>query len=152
MLSSMSFKDGSYLELDPLKTIPTVNITLKFVTRKQSGVVLYTGESEHLAVELFKGRIRISLDVGNYPVSTMFSYETVSDGRYHHLELILAKKNFTMRVDGGQHRTIVNEGVKEYLETKSSLFVGGLSPEAANSAVRNWQIWNSSSLEGLLLA
>ena len=108
------------------------------------------GENQHLAIELFKGRIRISLDVGNYPVSTMFSYETVSDGRYHHLEFVLVKKNFTMRVDGGQQRTIVNEGVKEFLETKSSLFIGGLSPELANSAVRNWQIWNSSSLEGMI--
>src|ERR1700722_12373673 len=148
MLASISFREGSYLELEPLKTIPDVNLTLKFVTKKESGVVLYWGEGQHLAVELFKGRIRISLDVGNYPVSTMFSYEMVSDGRYHHLEFLLVKKNFTMRVDGGQHRTIVNEGSREYLETKSSLFIGGMPEEVANNAVKNWQIWNSSSLEG----
>ena len=38
---------------------------------------MYEGEKniffrEHLAVELFHGRIRVSLDVGNFPVSTMF--------------------------------------------------------------------------------
>ncbi len=44
--------------------------------------MLYTGESQHLAVELFRGRIRVSYDVGNYPVSTMFSYELVADGKY----------------------------------------------------------------------
>ncbi|CAG2114694.1 unnamed protein product [Medioppia subpectinata] len=150
MMSSISFREGSYLELDPLKTIPDVNLTLKFVTRKESGVVLYWGESQHLAVELFKGRIRISLDVGNYPVSTMFSYEMVSDGRYHQIEFLLVKKNITMRVDGGQQRTIVNEGSKEYLECKSSLYIGGMPEKVANNALKNWQIWNSSSLEGCM--
>jgi slit protein 2 len=149
MLSSISFREGSYLEFDPLKTIPAVNITLKFATKKQSGVILYNGDGQHLAVELFKGRIRISLDVGNYPVSTMFSYETVSDGRYHEVEFVLIKKNFTMRVDRGMTRTIINEGPKEYLETKSSLFIGGVPEDVANNAYKNWHIWNSSSLEGM---
>ena len=29
-------------------------------------------EQQHLAVEVFKGRLRISYDVGNHPASTMF--------------------------------------------------------------------------------
>ncbi|KAJ9579590.1 hypothetical protein L9F63_004775, partial [Diploptera punctata] len=39
---------------------------------QENGVLLYDGQSEHLAVELFNGRIRVSYDVGNYPVSTMY--------------------------------------------------------------------------------
>src|SRR5699024_11021444 len=129
-LSSINFRNGSYLEFEPIKTKPSLNITLKFVTKKQNGVLMYFGEQQHLAVELFKGRIRISLDVGNYHVSTMFSYETVSDGAYHHVQFELVKKNFTMRVDGVFPRTIVNEGVREYLEIQnSSLFVGGVPDE-----------------------
>lgn len=110
--------------------------------------MLYNGESQHLAVELFRGRIRVSYDVGNYPVSTMFSYETVSDGNPHTVELMLVKKNFTMRVDNGTSRTIVNEGVKEYLEVKSPLFVGGVSEEAAGNALRQWHLRNASSFDG----
>ena len=64
-------------------------------------------------MELFRGRIRVSYDVGNQPVSTMFSYEILSDGRYHRVELIAVKKNFTLRVDGGLARSIVNDGKNE---------------------------------------
>ena len=32
-------------------------------------------------------------DVGNYPVSTMFSYELVADGNYHTVEILAIKKN-----------------------------------------------------------
>lgn len=41
-------------------------------------VLLYDGQNEHLAVELFNGRIRVSYDVGNHPVSTMYSFEVKS--------------------------------------------------------------------------
>lgn len=121
---------------------------MKFATTKQSGVILYQGDQEHVAIELFKGRIRISLDVGNYPVSTMFSYETVNDGKYHSVEFLLIKKNFTMRVDGGSPRTIINEGIREYLDVKTPLFIGGLPDDAAQKAFKQWHIWNASSLEG----
>ena len=43
-------------------------MTLTFATEQQNGVLLYTGDKQHLAVELFRGRIRVSYDVGNYPV------------------------------------------------------------------------------------
>lgn len=62
----------SYVELEPLHTKPEANVTVVFSTTQLNGVILYDGVSEHLAVELFNGRIRISYDVGNYPVSTMF--------------------------------------------------------------------------------
>jgi slit protein 2 len=45
-----------------------------FATEQDNGVLLYDGQSEHLAVELFNGRIRVSYDVGNYPVSTMYRH------------------------------------------------------------------------------
>lgn len=46
----------------------------------------------------------MSYDVGNYPVSTMFSYELLADGHYHTVELLAVKKNFTLRVDNGLAR------------------------------------------------
>lgn len=34
----------------------------------------------------------------------------VSDGAYHKAELLAVKKNFTLRVDDGPARSIINEG------------------------------------------
>ena len=58
-----------------LKTKPEANITMIFSTEEENGILVYNGESQHIAVELFRGRVRVSYDVGNYPVSNMFRYE-----------------------------------------------------------------------------
>ncbi|RWS18005.1 protein slit-like protein [Dinothrombium tinctorium] len=150
LLASVSFNEGSYLAFDPLSTKPIANVTLSFATKKENGVLLYFGENEHLAIELFRGRIRVSLDVGNYPVSTMFSYEEVSDGKYHTLKFLLVKKNFTLQVDDGMVRTIVNEGSKEFLEVQKPLYIGGLPKTLSTSALQKYHIWNDSSFEGCM--
>lgn len=72
-LTSLSFiHNTSFVELEPLRTKPEANVTIVFATTQENGVLLYDGYQEHLAVELFNGRIRVSYDVGNYPVSTMY--------------------------------------------------------------------------------
>lgn len=148
-LTSFSFRDPSaFIELDPLETKPEANITVTLATTYQNGVLLYNGESQHLAVELFNGRIRVSYDVGNYPVSTMFSFEQIADGNFHKVELLAQKKNFTLRINGGISRSIINEGEKEYLELKSPLFIGGLPPEVSSTALKLWHVRNSSSFNG----
>ncbi|KAI9562208.1 hypothetical protein GHT06_013173 [Daphnia sinensis] len=150
-LTSVSFaQNGSYIEMPSLKTKPEANITMIFSTEEENGILIYNGESQHIAVELFRGRIRVSYDVGNYPVSNMFSYETVSDGRYHTVELLSQKKNFTLRVDQGNARSMINEGEHEYLRLSTPLFIGGLPNEAAEKAVRQWQLRNTTSFRGCI--
>ena len=61
-----------YIQLDPLFTQRALNLTVVFKTKERSGVLLYHGDKDHLAVELFHGRVRVSLNVGNDPASTMF--------------------------------------------------------------------------------
>ena len=39
----------------------------------------------------------------------------MADGEYHHMEILAVKKNFTLKVDGGLARSIINEGKNEYL-------------------------------------
>lgn len=52
-----------------------LNLTMHFTTAKPNGILLYMGEGkEHLAVELFQRRIRISFDCGNKPTSVMFRF------------------------------------------------------------------------------
>ena len=70
-----------YIQLDPLYTSRPLNLTLVVKTRESAGVLLYHGNSDHLAVELFHGRVRVSLNVGNPPASTMFSYAVLNDDK-----------------------------------------------------------------------
>lgn len=72
-LTSLSFThNNSYVELEPLRTKPEANVTIVFATSQENGILMYDGTDEHLAVELFSGRIRVSYNVGNDPVSTMY--------------------------------------------------------------------------------
>ena len=70
-----------YLQLDPLYTSRPLNLTLVVKTTEAAGMLLYHGDTDHLAVELFHGRVRVSLDVGNPPASTMFSYAVLNDDK-----------------------------------------------------------------------
>ncbi|CAN8023631.1 unnamed protein product [Ixodes persulcatus] len=149
-VSSLNFREDSYLEYPSLQTKPTANITLKLATRQQHGVIAYHGDTHHLAVELFQGRIRVSYDVGNYPVSNMFSFETLPDGDYHTVSILLLKKNVTLSVDGGVSRSIVNEGPREYLQVAAPLYIGGLPQEVASVALKHWHLRNASSFLGCM--
>ncbi|KAL4711335.1 hypothetical protein ACJJTC_019176 [Scirpophaga incertulas] len=150
-LTSLTFNhNDSWVELEPLRTVPQANVTLVFSTVQQHGVLLYFGDHEHLAVELFNGRVRVSYDVGNHPTSTMYSFEMVSDGKYHKVELLAVKKNFTLRVDDGPARSIINEGNKEYLRLGAATYVGGVPSEAARQAFSRWHLRNVTSFKGCL--
>ena len=90
----------------------------------------------------------MSYDVGNYPVSTMFSYELVADGNYHTVEILAIKKNFTLRVDGGLARSIVNEGPNEFLNVRSPLYIAGVPEDAGTKAWKQWHLRNTTSFIG----
>ncbi|XP_063543751.1 protein slit isoform X1 [Cydia strobilella] len=148
-LTSLTFNhNDSLVELEPLRTAPQANVTLVFSTTQHHGVLMYFGDNEHLAVELFNGRIRISYDVGNHPTSTMYSFEMVSDGAYHKAELVAVKKNFTLRVDDGPARSIINEGNKEYLRLERPMYIGGVPEDVARDAFSKWHLRNITSFKG----
>ncbi|XP_068626115.1 protein slit [Battus philenor] len=150
-LTSLTFSyNDSLVELEPLRTSPQANVTLVFSTTQHHGVLMYFGDNEHLAAELFNGRIRISYDVGNHPTSTMYSFEMVSDGGYHKAELLAVKKNFTLRVDDGPARSIINEGTKEYLRLERPMFLGGVPEDVAKDAFGKWHLRNITSFKGCL--
>jgi len=150
-LTSLSFlHNTSFVELEPLNVVPAANVTITFATEQQDGVLLYYGDNQHLAVELFKGRIRVSYDVGNNPVSTMFSYEILNDGKYHTVQLLSVMKNFTLVVDGGMARSIVNEGDNDYLKVHTSMFLAGLSESKGEKALKLWHLRNATSFNGCL--
>ena len=119
---------------------------------------------------MFRGRIRVSYDVGNNPVSTMFSYEILNDGQYHTVQvlyctvlyctilhctilyhtvqLLSVSKNFTLRVDGGMARSIVNEGDNDYLAVHTSMFLAGVAETTGEKALKLWHLRNATSFNG----
>ena len=61
------------------------------------GIFFVSGDYQHLAVELFRGRIRVSYDVGNNPVSTMFrsvfaNERTGNNNKYSDLSIGILRK------------------------------------------------------------
>lgn len=66
------------------------------------------------------------------------------------VELLANKKNFTLRVDRGQARSIINEGTKEYLKLVSPMFLGGLPAEPAQQAYKQWHLRNLTSFKGCM--
>lgn len=74
----------------------------------------------------------------------------MNDGNWHSIELLTVKQNFTMRIDRGTARSIVNDGVNEYLQLSAPLFIGGLPKEAAESANKRWHLRDTGSFNGNL--
>ncbi|XP_030754149.1 protein slit-like, partial [Sitophilus oryzae] len=131
-LTSLSFThNNSYVELEPLRTKPEANVTIVFSTTNENGVLMYDGQNEHLAVELFI--LRWS-----------------PDGQYHTAELIAIKKNFTLRVDRGLARSIINDGSKDYLKLTTPMYLGGIPPEPGEHAYTDWHLRNLTSFNGCM--
>ncbi|XP_070540032.1 slit homolog 2 protein-like [Ptychodera flava] len=151
MITSVTFtQKDSYVQYHKLVNKPKANITMIFATTQENGILLFNGLMDHIAVELFYGRVRVSYDVGNHPVSTMFSNEKINDGRFHMLEIILIKKNVTMRIDDGVPRTVVNHGDNEFLNVETPLYIGGLPEEVNSFAVRQLHVRNGTSFNGCM--
>lgn len=72
----------------------------------------------------------------------------VSDGQYHIAELLAIKKNFTLRVDRGLARSIINEGSKDYLRLNTPMYLGGIPPEPGQQAFTLWHLRNLTSFNG----
>ena len=66
------------------------------------------------------------------------------------VELLAIKKNFTLRVDRGLARSIINEGSKEYLKLQTPMFLGGLPAEPAQQAYKQWHLRNLTSFKGCM--
>ena len=76
------------------------------------------------------------------------SYEVIGDGRSHTIELLLDHKRLTLRVDGGQTRSIVNDGAQQYMRVNAPLYVGGLPREVGVNAYSQWHLRDIASFGG----
>uniref|UniRef100_A0A8C2GVX1 Slit homolog 1 protein n=1 Tax=Cyprinus carpio TaxID=7962 RepID=A0A8C2GVX1_CYPCA len=67
----------SFLQIPSNLITEQANISLQIATDEDNGVLLYKGDSEHIAVELYRGRLRVSYDSGSYPPSAIYRYTHV---------------------------------------------------------------------------
>lgn len=62
-----------------------LNMTFTILTNAEYGILLYHGSKSrsHLAIELFKGRVRVSFDLGGIEpvVNSMYTYAKVNDSK-----------------------------------------------------------------------
>jgi hypothetical protein len=74
--------DDSYLEFESPDLESHFNLTFEIKTESEDGILFYHGANskKHLSFEIFKGRIRVSFDMGDKLVSTMYSYTKINDG------------------------------------------------------------------------
>ncbi|XP_053407432.1 protein slit-like isoform X1 [Mercenaria mercenaria] len=152
-LASLAFMAvDSYIQLPKFNFQAFSNITIVMKTNSSSGLLMYTGVEEHLAIELYKGRVAVSFYVGKEHIpsqfSYMFSFTKVDDEKFHTIELLVSQRNFTMRVDNGYPRTVINEGAHQYLDVSDDMFLGGVPRHISTRAERKFHIRDGSSFKG----
>uniref|UniRef100_A0A3B4WGH4 Slit homolog 2 (Drosophila) n=1 Tax=Seriola lalandi dorsalis TaxID=1841481 RepID=A0A3B4WGH4_SERLL len=115
----------SYLQLPSSLLSPHTNISLQIATDEDSGVLLYKGDNDHIAMELYRGRLRVSYDTGSYPPSAIYSVETVNDGSFHAVELVASDQTLSLSIDGGPPKSINSISKQSTLNIDSPLYLGG---------------------------
>uniref|UniRef100_A0A8D0H6Q3 Slit homolog 1 protein n=1 Tax=Sphenodon punctatus TaxID=8508 RepID=A0A8D0H6Q3_SPHPU len=135
-LLSVNFVDrDTYLQFSDLQHWPRANITLQVSTAEDNGILLYNGDNDHMAVELYRGRVRVSYDPGTYPNSAIYSAETINDGQFHTVELVTFEQAVNLSIDGGSPMTM--DGF-------------GMPVDVNSAAFRLWQILNGTGFHGCI--
>ncbi|XP_070637377.1 slit homolog 1 protein [Bos indicus] len=150
-LLSVNFVDrDTYLQFTDLQNWPRANITLQVSTAEDNGILLYNGDNDHIAVELYQGHVRVSYDPGSYPSSAIYSTETINDGQFHTVELVTFDQMVNLSIDGGSPMTMDNFGKHYTLNSDAPLYVGGMPVDVNSAAFRLWQILNGTSFHGCI--
>uniref|UniRef100_A0A8K9X7Y4 Slit homolog 1a (Drosophila) n=1 Tax=Oncorhynchus mykiss TaxID=8022 RepID=A0A8K9X7Y4_ONCMY len=150
-LVSVNFVDrDSYLLLSDLKNWPQANITLQVSTAEENGILLYNGDNDHIAVEMYQGHVKVSYDPGSQPGHAIYSTETINDGQFHTVELVTFDQMVNLSIDGGLPTTMDSLGGVRPLNGEAPLYVGGMPVDVHSAAFRLWQIQNGSSFHGCI--
>lgn len=157
ILNMVNYKhDDSYLELESPELDKKFNLTFTIVTEAEDGVLFYHGSKakKHLGVELFKGRIRVSYDIGNTQASTVFSYAKLNDRKQHQIQMLIHGANITIKlVDLDEERVLTNQaGLFSHLNVGDEpLYVGGVPNSIRERITKQLShVKNASSFAGCL--
>ncbi|XP_028907039.1 slit homolog 3 protein [Ornithorhynchus anatinus] len=126
----------SYVELSSTKIRPQANISLQVATDKDNGILLYKGDNDPLALELYQGHVRLIYDTLSSPPTTVYSVETVNDGQFHSVELVMLNQTLNLVVDKGPPKSLGKLQKQPAVGTSSPLYIGGMPLSTGLSALR----------------
>uniref|UniRef100_A0A4W6FAI5 Slit homolog 3 (Drosophila) n=1 Tax=Lates calcarifer TaxID=8187 RepID=A0A4W6FAI5_LATCA len=118
-------RDG-YVELPGTKLRPTAHISLQVSTDKDNGILLYKEDHDPLALELYQGHIRLIYDIANYPPTTVYSVESVNDGLFHTVELLIQNRSLSLVVDNGAPKSLGKLARQPSVDHNTQLYIGGM--------------------------
>uniref|UniRef100_A0A3Q3J1P2 Slit homolog 3 (Drosophila) n=1 Tax=Monopterus albus TaxID=43700 RepID=A0A3Q3J1P2_MONAL len=128
-------RDG-YVELPGTKLRPTAHISLQVATDKDNGILLYKEDHDPLALELYQGHIRLIYDIANYPPTTVYSVESVNDGLFHTVELLIQNRSLNLVVDNGAPKSLGKLARQPFLDHSTQLYIGGIPSQVVASGLR----------------
>uniref|UniRef100_A0A8C0QVE3 Slit homolog 3 protein n=1 Tax=Canis lupus dingo TaxID=286419 RepID=A0A8C0QVE3_CANLU len=126
----------SYVELASAKVRPQANISLQVATDKDNGILLYKGDNDPLALELYQGHVRLIYDSLSSPPTTVYSVETVNDGQFHSVELVMLNQTLNLVVDKGAPKSLGKLQKQPAVGINSPLYLGGIPTSTGLSALR----------------
>uniref|UniRef100_A0A8B9LLQ2 Slit homolog 1 protein n=1 Tax=Astyanax mexicanus TaxID=7994 RepID=A0A8B9LLQ2_ASTMX len=152
-LLSVSFISGdAFIQIPSEITPEHPNITLQMATEEDNGVLLYRADGgQQMAVELYRGRLRVSYDTGSFSPSAIYSAETVNDGSFHMVELVVSDQSLSLSIDGGSPKTIptVNKSGPGP-SPPAPLYIGGVPLQSGVSSLQQGSGRNGSSFHGCI--
>uniref|UniRef100_A0A8C6KQ38 Slit homolog 3 (Drosophila) n=1 Tax=Nothobranchius furzeri TaxID=105023 RepID=A0A8C6KQ38_NOTFU len=128
-------RDG-YVELPGTKLRTTALISLQVATEKDNGILLYKEDHDPLALELYQGHIRLIYDIANYPPTTVYSVESVNDGLFHTVELLIQNRSLSLVVDNGAPKSLGKLARQPSMDHNTQLYIGGVPPQVVASGLR----------------
>uniref|UniRef100_A0A671L4G8 Slit homolog 1 protein n=1 Tax=Sinocyclocheilus anshuiensis TaxID=1608454 RepID=A0A671L4G8_9TELE len=139
----------SFLQIPSNLITEQANISLQIATDEDNGVLLYKGDNEHIAVELYRGRLRVSYDSGSYPPSAIYSVETINDGSFHVVELVAKDQSLSLSIDGGSPKSINTASSPSPVPSPAPLYLGGIPQQSGLASLRS-SGRNGSSFHGCI--
>ncbi|MEQ2262693.1 hypothetical protein XENORESO_019487 [Xenotaenia resolanae] len=111
-------------------------VFLQVATNKDNGILLYKEDHDPLALELYQGHIRLIYDIANYPPTTVYSVESVSDGLFHTMELLIQNHSLSLVVDNGAPKSLGKLARQPSVDHNTQLYIGGVPSQVVASGLR----------------
>ncbi|XP_057705613.1 slit homolog 3 protein isoform X1 [Corythoichthys intestinalis] len=126
----------AYVELPGAKLLPNAHISFQVATEKDNGILLYKEDHDPLALELYQGHIRLIYDMASYPPTTVYSVESVNDGLFHTVELLIQNHSLSLVVDNGAPKSLGKLARQPSVDHDTQLYIGGAPYHVSASGLR----------------
>ncbi|XP_006115817.1 slit homolog 3 protein [Pelodiscus sinensis] len=140
----------SYVELPSAKIRSQANISLQVATDKDNGILLYKGDNDPLALELYQGHVRLIYDTLNSPPTTVYSVETINDGQFHSVELVMLNQTLNLVVDKGAPKSLGTLQKQPTVNLNTPLYIGGIPTSTGLSSLRQGTERMSNAFHGCI--